>query len=116
MCSVHEPAPVPAGFLVEDAAVHEEPVPLEPVDAVAITTVCDNTVDILLMDQGPARRLLGRSGEPSMLTAPTLEEGKVVDAPQAERCLSALVHHLEGSDLLRSHSRFQITNSCRRLL
>jgi 7,8-dihydropterin-6-yl-methyl-4-(beta-D-ribofuranosyl)aminobenzene 5'-phosphate synthase len=93
MCSVLEtpPFPYPADSLTEEATVHEETISLEPVDAVTITIVCDNTVDILLTDQGPAHRLLGRAGEPPTLTAPTLEEGKVVDAPQAEHGFSAHV-------------------------
>lgn len=36
---------------------------LEPVDEVVIVSLCDNTIDLLLADEGPARRLpLG--GEP----------------------------------------------------
>jgi len=94
MCSVHEtPPPFPSltETLVEQDSIPDEIIPLEPVDAVAITTVCDNTVDILLMDQGPAHRLLMRKGEPPMVAAPTLEEGKVMDAPQAEHGFSAHV-------------------------
>ena len=34
-----------------------EVLPLEPVDELSVLTVCDNTVDILLPDQGPAKRL-----------------------------------------------------------
>ncbi len=30
---------------------------LEPMDEVSVLTICDNTVDLLLPDQGPASRL-----------------------------------------------------------
>jgi 7,8-dihydropterin-6-yl-methyl-4-(beta-D-ribofuranosyl)aminobenzene 5'-phosphate synthase len=33
-----------------------EPIPLEPVDAVTVTTLVDNVTDLLLPDQGPATR------------------------------------------------------------
>jgi 7,8-dihydropterin-6-yl-methyl-4-(beta-D-ribofuranosyl)aminobenzene 5'-phosphate synthase len=93
MCFVHEmpPSPLSRISLVEEPSFEEEIISLEPVDAVAITSICDNTVDILLVDQGPAHRLLGRSGEAPTLAALTLEEGKVVDAPQAEHGFSAHV-------------------------
>ena len=93
MCSVNEmPAfPHPGKSFVEEPQSQDEVIPLEPVDAVAITSICDNTVDILLMDQGPAHRLLGRTGAAPTLAAPTLEEGKVLDAPRAEHGFSAHV-------------------------
>jgi 7,8-dihydropterin-6-yl-methyl-4-(beta-D-ribofuranosyl)aminobenzene 5'-phosphate synthase len=33
-----------------------EPIPLEPVDALTVTTLVDNVTDLLLVDDGPARR------------------------------------------------------------
>jgi hypothetical protein len=33
-----------------------ERIPLEPMDAVTVTTLVDNVTDILLGDEGPARR------------------------------------------------------------
>jgi 7,8-dihydropterin-6-yl-methyl-4-(beta-D-ribofuranosyl)aminobenzene 5'-phosphate synthase len=75
-------------------------VPLEPVDSVSITTICDNMVDFWLIDEGPARRLLSRRGEPPMVEAPTLEGGKVVDAPSAEPGFSA---HVEVTKDGRTH-------------
>jgi 7,8-dihydropterin-6-yl-methyl-4-(beta-D-ribofuranosyl)aminobenzene 5'-phosphate synthase len=74
-----------------DASWEGEEVPLEPVDSVTITTVCDNTVDMLLLDEGPAHRFLSRPGERPSVPAATLEEGKVVDAPLAEHGFSANV-------------------------
>ena len=32
-----------------------EVLPLEPVDKLSVLTVCDNTVDMLLPDEGPAK-------------------------------------------------------------
>src|SRR5579872_4787807 len=93
MCSVHETPLVPdraLGF-VEEVGAEEDVIALEAVDGMTITSVCDNTVDIFLMDQGPARRLLGRAGEAPTVAAPILEEGKVVDAPKAEHGFSAHV-------------------------
>ena len=82
MCSeprTAAPAPIRRAT-VQDAPYEGELIPLEPVDSVAITTICDNTVDILMLDEGPAHRLLGRPGKPPTIAAPTLEEGKVVDS------------------------------------
>src|SRR5512135_3092129 len=64
---------------------------LETVEALSILTVCDNVVDILLPDVGPARRMpLAATGTaPHLLEAATLEEGAVVDAPLAQHGFSA---------------------------
>ena len=59
-----------------------EVLPLEPVDELSVLTVCDNTIDLLLPDQGPARRLPMDRKAP-MLPAPVLQEGQVPDAPLA---------------------------------
>jgi 7,8-dihydropterin-6-yl-methyl-4-(beta-D-ribofuranosyl)aminobenzene 5'-phosphate synthase len=66
---------------------------LEPVDELSVLTVCDNTVDLLLADQGPARRIALASADPGgpMLPAPMLQDGKVRDAPLAQHGFSALV-------------------------
>ncbi len=47
-----------AGFVPIDVDWSGEQIPLEPVDEVQVLTVCDNSIDIFLLDQGPARRLL----------------------------------------------------------
>jgi 7,8-dihydropterin-6-yl-methyl-4-(beta-D-ribofuranosyl)aminobenzene 5'-phosphate synthase len=62
---------------------------LEPVDSVVVTTVMDNVTDMLMPDQGPARRFgLGRGPRgPSALMA----EGQVPEALVAEHGFSALV-------------------------
>ena len=33
-----------------------EAIPLEPVDALTVTTLIDNVTDLLLVDEGPAKR------------------------------------------------------------
>ena len=73
-----------------------EVIPLEPVDSVSITTVCDNVIDFWLLDEGPARRLLSRRGAPPALEAFTLEGGKVVDSPTAEPGFSAHIEITKG--------------------
>jgi 7,8-dihydropterin-6-yl-methyl-4-(beta-D-ribofuranosyl)aminobenzene 5'-phosphate synthase len=84
-----------------DAEWHGEVLPLEPVDEVSVLTVCDNSVDVLLVDQGPAKRMgLARAlgGALPLLDAPTLAEGKAIDAPMAEHGFSALVEiHKAGT-------------------
>ena len=59
-----------------------EVLPLEPVDELKVLTVCDNAIDMLLPDEGPAKRLslAGMSRQAPMLDAPTLADGKVPDA------------------------------------
>ena len=67
------------------------PVPLEPVDSVHITTLVDNAGDMLLPDQGPAKRpALGDTTAPR-LPAAFLEAGETLDAPLAEHGFSALI-------------------------
>ena len=66
-----------------------EPIPLEPVDSLTVTTLVDNVTDNLLPDQGPAKR-------PSMASAPRvparfLAGGDTDDALRAEHGFSALV-------------------------
>jgi 7,8-dihydropterin-6-yl-methyl-4-(beta-D-ribofuranosyl)aminobenzene 5'-phosphate synthase len=66
-------------------------IPLEAVDSVTITTLVDNVSDMLLMDQGPAKRPgLGTPGAPR-LPAATLETGETADALLAEHGFSALI-------------------------
>jgi len=68
-----------------------EQIALEPVDELTVLSVCDNSIDILLTDQGPARRMpLGGDGVP-MLDAVTLVGGRAADAPLAQHGFSALV-------------------------
>ena len=75
-----------------------EVLPLEPVDELSVLTVCDNTVDLLLPDQGPAQRvpLTGMSHPARVLPAATMEGGTAADAPLAQHGFSALVSIRKG--------------------
>ena len=80
-----------------------EVLPLEPVDELSVLTICDNTVDILLPDQGPAKRLplagMARLAPP--LEAPTILGGKAADVPLAQHGFSALVEVRKGGRVRR---------------
>ena len=103
MCDAHSGAAAPVRTLPADADWHGEPLALEPVDEVSVLTVCDNTVDILLQDQGPARRLgLGGTGDQvPTRDARALLEGRVVDAPLAQHGFSVLVEVRKGGTVHR---------------
>jgi 7,8-dihydropterin-6-yl-methyl-4-(beta-D-ribofuranosyl)aminobenzene 5'-phosphate synthase len=68
-----------------------------------VLTVCDNTVDLLLPDEGPARRLslAGMGQQTPTLQAPTLREGTVPDVPLAQHGFSALAEVRKGSRVRR---------------
>jgi 7,8-dihydropterin-6-yl-methyl-4-(beta-D-ribofuranosyl)aminobenzene 5'-phosphate synthase len=89
---VHVP---PVVAVAADTEWAGEVVPLEPVDEVSVLIVCDNTVDMLLLDEGPARRVglaaALTAGALPVLPAPTLDGGKAIDAPVAQHGFSALV-------------------------
>jgi 7,8-dihydropterin-6-yl-methyl-4-(beta-D-ribofuranosyl)aminobenzene 5'-phosphate synthase len=71
-----------------------EPVPLEAVDSLSITTLVDNTFDALLVDSGPAKR----PGFGDLARRPAaLLEGGALDAPVAEHGFSALVSMKRGA-------------------
>ena len=63
--------------------------------------MCDNTVDIFLLDEGPAKRLpIGGSvtgGAIPLLEARALAEGKAPDAPHAEHGFSVAVEVRKGA-------------------
>ena len=104
MCEGTTPAG-PATFVPVDVDWSGQQIRLEPVDEVQVLTVCDNTIDIFLLDQGPARRLLSAAGPPpSMLATPTMVEGAVVDGPLAQHGFSALVTVRRGHRSTRSCS------------
>lgn len=66
-------------------------IPLQSVDSVTITTLVDNFSDMLLQDQGPAKRpRLGDQAAPRVPTA-FLEGGAAFDALRAEHGFSALI-------------------------
>ena len=75
---------------VGDATV--EPIAVEPVDRVVLTTLVDNVSDMLLLDQGPAKRfgLLSLPGMPRV-PEPLFEQGETVEGLHAEHGFSMLV-------------------------
>ena len=100
----HRPGqPIGAAICPEPAVAPIDPVPLSPVDAVTLTTLVDNSIDVLLPDQGPVRRhgLLTAAGAPRLATN-VLDTGETFDFPLAEHGFSMLVtvtraghdHHL----------------------
>jgi 7,8-dihydropterin-6-yl-methyl-4-(beta-D-ribofuranosyl)aminobenzene 5'-phosphate synthase len=80
-----------------------EVLPLEPVDELSVLMVCDNVMDLLLPDQGPAKRLplaaMARLAPP--LEAPTILGGTAADVPLAQHGFSALVEVRKGGEVRR---------------
>ena len=68
---------------------------LEPVDSLHITTLIDNVSDMLLQDQGPAKRTGFGDGDPPQLDAAFLDR-PLADVPLAEHGFSALVTATKG--------------------
>jgi 7,8-dihydropterin-6-yl-methyl-4-(beta-D-ribofuranosyl)aminobenzene 5'-phosphate synthase len=104
MCDTHDAAPVtPAETLPAGLDWKGEPLPLEPVDELSVLTVCDNTVDMLLPDEGPAKRpsMAGQQRHGPTLPAPTLIGGRSPDAPVAQHGFSALVEIRKGGRVTR---------------
>ncbi len=72
-------------------------IPLEPVDSLHITTLIDNVSDMLLQDQGPAKRVgLAGASESPTLDAAYLDRS-IADVPLAEHGFSALVTVAKGN-------------------
>lgn len=65
-------------------------IPLRPVESITVTTLVDNTIDMFMPDQGPAKRLVPMS-ETSRRAANLMEGGEVWEHPRAEHGFSALV-------------------------
>ena len=104
MCGAGNHAEVPpVEALPGSAEWNGEVLPLEPVDELSVLTVCDNTMDLLLPDEGPATRLslAGMGRDTPMLPAPMLQEGRVPDAPLAQHGFSALVEIRKGGQAHR---------------
>jgi hypothetical protein len=79
MCDTGNHAEVtPAEALPASLEWTGEVLPLEPVDELSVLTVCDNTMDLLLPDEGPASRLspAGMGRQVPVLPAPTLREAR----------------------------------------
>jgi len=89
MCQGHA-AGTPVAAVPQDVgAFVGERVPLEPVERVSVTTLVDNSVDVLAASaEGVVRPPIGRWGmQPSSVFA----DGVVLDGPVAEHGFSALV-------------------------
>ena len=74
-----------------------EPIALEPIDSLTVTTLVDNVTDLLINDQGPATRppLAGAFDPP--IPARFLETGSTGDALRAEHGFSCLAE-IEKND------------------
>ena len=69
-----------------------DPIALEPVDALTLTTLVDNSSDLLLSDQGPVKRAgLLAAGTVGRVPASILEGGETYDIPLAEHGFGMLV-------------------------
>jgi 7,8-dihydropterin-6-yl-methyl-4-(beta-D-ribofuranosyl)aminobenzene 5'-phosphate synthase len=74
-------------------------IPLRPVDAVHVTTLIDNSADVLLPDEGLVRRwgLNGTAGPLPVVPSGIALAGRTVDFLRAEHGFSALVEiHVDG--------------------
>lgn len=71
-------------------------VPLEPVDSITVTTLVDNVTDMLLQDQGPAKRPPLGGATARRLPASFLEGNEAFDAPRAEHGFSVMVTVAKG--------------------
>ncbi len=99
----NHPTAAAAKISPEPASAPADPITLAPVDAVVLTTLVDNSTDLLLTDQGPVRRhgLLAAAGA-ARLATPLSDTGEAYDVPLAEHGFSMLVtitrnghdHHL----------------------
>lgn len=78
----------------------ELPIALAAVDALDIVSVCDNVTDVLLTDQGPARRFRPPATDPPLVDAPLLTGGTAADPPSAQHGFSSLVTAQRGGRTL----------------
>lgn len=86
---------------VGPGAAASETIPLDPVDAVEITILCDNVTDALLMDEGPAKRPAPVGAGLPRIAADVLQEGESPDAFEAEHGFSVLVTIRKGEETHR---------------
>ncbi len=70
-------------------------IPLEPVDAVTITTIMDNVTDVFMPDQGPAHRKRPGPGD-RLLRTETMVHGIVPEPLLSEHGLSLLISVRKG--------------------
>jgi 7,8-dihydropterin-6-yl-methyl-4-(beta-D-ribofuranosyl)aminobenzene 5'-phosphate synthase len=93
MCVDQSPEHNPHRVLHEFGPIEE--VVLDQVDAVTVTMLMDNSLDLFMPDQGPAHRVTLRM-EPAVPCAPMVDR-EVPDALVAEHGFSALVTVTKGS-------------------
>jgi 7,8-dihydropterin-6-yl-methyl-4-(beta-D-ribofuranosyl)aminobenzene 5'-phosphate synthase len=68
-------------------------IPLQPIDSLQITVLMDNVTDVLVLNQGPAKRVgLAGDRQPPRIAAHFLETGETIDAPLAEHGFSSQVN------------------------
>jgi 7,8-dihydropterin-6-yl-methyl-4-(beta-D-ribofuranosyl)aminobenzene 5'-phosphate synthase len=95
MCTephLHPDSAVSAAIRPEPVFALSDPVTLTPVDAVTLTTLVDNSTDLLLPDQGPVHRHgLLAAGAAQRLATNVLDTGETYDIPLAEHGFSMLV-------------------------
>jgi 7,8-dihydropterin-6-yl-methyl-4-(beta-D-ribofuranosyl)aminobenzene 5'-phosphate synthase len=68
-----------------------ETIPLVPVESLTITTLVDNMTDLLLLDEGPAKRPPSALSACPSVSARFLEGGRTADLLRAEHGFSCLV-------------------------
>jgi 7,8-dihydropterin-6-yl-methyl-4-(beta-D-ribofuranosyl)aminobenzene 5'-phosphate synthase len=88
VCTDDSPASLAAATVLHDVEPAIE-IDLEPVDSVTVVTLMDNVTDVLMTDQGPARRADPARSPWRPLAMMT--EGRVPDALIAEHGFSVLV-------------------------
>jgi 7,8-dihydropterin-6-yl-methyl-4-(beta-D-ribofuranosyl)aminobenzene 5'-phosphate synthase len=105
MCSEHHPSHHSVVRVAPRQPTPEgeggQRIPLAPVDSISITTLCDNVTDMLLVDQGPAKRAPLGGPKAPRVAVQTLEAGFGVDALHAEHGFSALVTVRSGEHVHR---------------
>ena len=79
---------------IEGEAV--DPIALEPLDELSVTTLVDNSYDGLMVDMGPARRAAMAQTPP--VPAPQFEQGETVPGLVAEHGFAALVTARRAND------------------
>ena len=79
---------------IEGEAV--DPIDLEPVDELTVTSLVDNSYDGLMVDMGPARRAAMAQTPP--VDAPQFEQGETVPGLVAEHGFAALVTTRRGNE------------------
>jgi 7,8-dihydropterin-6-yl-methyl-4-(beta-D-ribofuranosyl)aminobenzene 5'-phosphate synthase len=93
MCTDYGPAAPAAAAVLHDVEPAFE-IDLEPVDSVVVTTLMDNLTDLLMPDQGPARRVtIGRGPR---RPATIMAGRRAPDALVAEHGFSVLVDVAKG--------------------